>query len=631
MFRAPPKNTPSGNVLRRPSAKIAAAAAAVAALALLGVAPPPPCRAAPPAATDFSAGAGQRVTDLKLPLHRHENGRVKELFLAREASIDDAGRFVVDGGMTLLTLDAAGGTSGVARAVSGWYDGGSGLAECQGPVSLDLPPRGVSLSGTNMTWNGSVSVARIETNALLSIRRGDEGGAPRGILPPRSEAGKSADRPKTDILPRRVREGADANAPSTIASDSLEFDYANMVAVFDGHALVTDPEFTLRADRMVVLFEGSNDVRRIDCIGRVEAEGADDVRIRCGQASYTRENGLVLLSNDPVVTHQGRTVRGETLSLWLGDERIVARPSARIDLPAGSLPRKKIPSAGGSKGTSAKRSGGFGGTPVAITAASMEFFYKLGTGLLEGDVTVADPEFRLRTDKALVFLDENRKLRRIDCDGDVRAKGRDMTASGGHATYSAADETLALTLDPVATQAGNSIRGDELLVRLADETAEARGHALATAHPDSFRGRRDRPAGTPASTLTAETIRYDRQARRIEARGGVTAVDPEATLKAKRADAFLSETNELLRIEAEGAVDIQVADPEPEKGAGDIFATSERAVYDRATSTATLTGDPLVRRGVQAVRGEPLFVDFVKMSVSAKGFAGSGELPNKTP
>ncbi|MBR1609141.1 MAG: hypothetical protein IJ678_05945, partial [Kiritimatiellae bacterium] len=274
--------------------------------------------------------------------------------------------------------------------------------------------------------------------------------------------------------------------------------------------------------------------------------------------------------------------------------------------------------------------GGFGGAPIAVRAESMEFFYNLGSAIFEGGVVVSDPEFRLEADKALVRLDSDRKLKRVDCDGRVRATGNGATAKCGHATYSADDSSLVMAIEPSVSQDGRTVRGDALKLDLDTQIAEAEGHAVVEAHPDSFRGAAGRrPEGAPASTLSADRIRYDRPGRKAEARGRVSAVDVEATLQADRMDAFFTDAEEVYRIEADGNVDVRVADPQPEKGGGDIFATGRHATYDRNGALATLTGDPLVRRGGQTVRGEPLYVDLQRMTVSAKGFAGSGRLPEK--
>jgi hypothetical protein len=119
------------------------------------------------------AGTGdQRVSNLRLPLQRHPNGRVKELFLAKEAEMKPDGRFEASGGILLLLLDENGATNGVARGVRGFYDRGSNYAECIGPVSLELYTKGVRLEGTNMVWDSSETILRIQTNAVLTLSRG---------------------------------------------------------------------------------------------------------------------------------------------------------------------------------------------------------------------------------------------------------------------------------------------------------------------------------------------------------------------------------------------------------------------------------------------------------------------------
>ena len=120
---------------------------------------------------DIAATGDQRVSNLRLPLQRHPNGRVKELFLAKEAEMTPEGRFVVDRGILLLLLDENGATNGVARGVRGFYDRGSNYAECIGPVSLELRTKGVLLEGTNMIWNSEETILKIPTNAVLTLHR----------------------------------------------------------------------------------------------------------------------------------------------------------------------------------------------------------------------------------------------------------------------------------------------------------------------------------------------------------------------------------------------------------------------------------------------------------------------------
>ena len=121
---------------------------------------------------DVAATGDQRVSNLRLPLQRHPNGRVKELFLAKEGEMTPDGRFVVDGGIVVLLLDENGATNGIGRGVRGFYDRGSNYAECIGPVSLELRTKGVRLEGTNMVWNSADTLLAIRTNAVLTLSRG---------------------------------------------------------------------------------------------------------------------------------------------------------------------------------------------------------------------------------------------------------------------------------------------------------------------------------------------------------------------------------------------------------------------------------------------------------------------------
>ena len=129
---------------------------------------------------------------------------------------------------------------------------------------------------------------------------------------------------------------ADA-APTVITSDQPEFDYQNFVALFDGHVVVKDPEFTLKTDRMLVTFENSNDVKRVDCIGNVDMV-SDDIHAQCGRAVYTRENALVVMSDEPVVMKgPDQRVAGQVINIWLDDERVEVKNGAAVEAKPNSF------------------------------------------------------------------------------------------------------------------------------------------------------------------------------------------------------------------------------------------------------------------------------------------------------
>ena len=155
------------------------------------------------------------------------------------------------------------------------------------------------------------------------------------VLPGAAEAASSP-------FPSRKKSGA--SGPTKITSDKLEFDYHNFVALFDGHVVVTDPEFVLSTDKMLVFFENTNDVKRVDCVGHVDMV-SDDIHAKAGRAIYTRENAQVVLQEEPVVTKGSagdrQSVSGETIRIWLNDERVVVENGAAVESTGGSFKTPK--------------------------------------------------------------------------------------------------------------------------------------------------------------------------------------------------------------------------------------------------------------------------------------------------
>ena len=135
----------------------------------------------------------------------------------------------------------------------------------------------------------------------------------------------------------------DNAGPTTVTSDKLEFDYANNIALFDGHVVVKDPEFSLVADRMIIFLEKTNDVSRVSCTGGVRMEGGD-ISIACGKATYTRLNAHVLLEDEPVVTKGEQRLTGESIDVWLNDSRVVVNNGVGVEARTDSFKEtKKLP------------------------------------------------------------------------------------------------------------------------------------------------------------------------------------------------------------------------------------------------------------------------------------------------
>ncbi len=112
-----------------------------------------------------------------------------------------------------------------------------------------------------------------------------------------------------------------SRGPTTVTSDRLEFDYKNYLALFEGHVRIVDPMFTMSADKMLIWFENTNDVTRVDAVGNVNMQSLDR-KATCGKAVYTRSNGAIVLTGDPVVSKGENTLRGQKITVWIGDSRV---------------------------------------------------------------------------------------------------------------------------------------------------------------------------------------------------------------------------------------------------------------------------------------------------------------------
>ncbi len=119
--------------------------------------------------------------------------------------------------------------------------------------------------------------------------------------------------------------------PTVITADRLEFDYNAYIAQFEDNVVVTDPEFRLTADVMVVYFENTNEVKRVVAVGNVFLQSGDMTAV-CGKATYTRATGQVLIEEGtPVVTKGENRITGEKMAIWLKEQRVVVHAGVRLE------------------------------------------------------------------------------------------------------------------------------------------------------------------------------------------------------------------------------------------------------------------------------------------------------------
>ncbi len=121
---------------------------------------------------------------------------------------------------------------------------------------------------------------------------------------------------------------------TVITSNRLEYDYAESAILLEENVRVEDAEYTLTADRVLVMLDGTNDVRQVRALGHVVLISGDR-SARCPEAVYTKKTGQIVMSgqNDTAVqlTNKDDKIWGRKITIWLNDQRMLCEP-ARLSL-----------------------------------------------------------------------------------------------------------------------------------------------------------------------------------------------------------------------------------------------------------------------------------------------------------
>lgn len=155
------------------------------------------------------------------------------------------------------------------------------------------------------------------------------------------EAGRQAKTARTrstSSLKQLIGEmpSAGTNTATVITSDRLAVHYADGVAIFEGSVVVTDPQLTMKARKLTVVFDAQNQIESLRAIGDVRfsqptmgRQGRSDVVLYVAAKSQ-----LTLVSN--AVLEKGRNqVRGDRITFVLDKETVLVEPAELVIFPAG--------------------------------------------------------------------------------------------------------------------------------------------------------------------------------------------------------------------------------------------------------------------------------------------------------
>jgi lipopolysaccharide export system protein LptA len=119
---------------------------------------------------------------------------------------------------------------------------------------------------------------------------------------------------------------------TVITANRLEYDYAESAILFEENVKVVDPEFTMTADRVIVLMEGTNTLKQVRCLGNVVLVSGDR-SARCAEAIFTKATGQIVLTGEAVLQRAKDQIWGRKITIWVDDERMECVPARMVLQP----------------------------------------------------------------------------------------------------------------------------------------------------------------------------------------------------------------------------------------------------------------------------------------------------------
>jgi len=116
---------------------------------------------------------------------------------------------------------------------------------------------------------------------------------------------------------------------TVITSDRLAFDYERMIATFEGNVSIEDPDVRMTADRMLIFFEGTNQVRSVTATGNVHFWQGDRAAT-CKRAIYVSRSGEVILTGEAKLTQGRDSVAGNEITVHLYENSMNVTPAKLV-------------------------------------------------------------------------------------------------------------------------------------------------------------------------------------------------------------------------------------------------------------------------------------------------------------
>ncbi len=360
---------------------------------------------------------------------------------------------------------------------------------------------------------------------------------------------------------------------TTITSVVLDYDYENSIIRFTHDVKVVDPEFTLTGDRAVVLLEGTNDVREVRVFGHVVVV-SEGRTAKADKAVFTKADNKIVLTGKASLQRGADRLSGKEIAIWLDEEKLECTP-ARLTSPSPLLKK------GRSKNAQP-------GAVTTVTAEKLEYYKKDAVAIFVRHVKVADPQFNMSCDRAIVMFQTGEEVKQVRAIGNVHVTDADRECSCDEANYYRSTGFLDMKAGGASGKisirhGSDTLETNEARLKTNEESAEC-SPARIIILSNSVRRK---PGEGGKTVVTANRGRYNYREGAVSLENNVIVTDPQYQMTCDRALVLLKGTNELDRIKALGNVVITEAAR---------TSRSDEAIYTQADNKAVLRGNVLVKR-----------------------------------
>lgn len=133
-----------------------------------------------------------------------------------------------------------------------------------------------------------------------------------------------------------------------VSAKRADYDISRNVLVLDGDVVVSDPRVTIKADQITMLMSSNREPEMVTAVGSVDIEQdlnpvaasqkqATPIkgfrRATCGRAVYSVRSGITVLTDKPVITQEGMTLRGSRIIYSRDEDKVHIDNSSGTFLP----------------------------------------------------------------------------------------------------------------------------------------------------------------------------------------------------------------------------------------------------------------------------------------------------------